>query len=123
MRREPPPLPRIQEKLKKKDRHYRVTLEEPGASSRLAFDFDNHDDIFAIIERLRARDDLVSAGEIPQFVLGLKLLGKTLMENRQHPLFSGLFPHFVEFMKNLKKGTPPDAKHPEPPAELPDEDR
>ncbi|MDR0672418.1 MAG: DUF3861 domain-containing protein [Zoogloeaceae bacterium] len=88
----------------KKGHHYRVTLEEPETASRLAFEFDNHDDVFAIIERLKTRDDLVDAKEIPQFALGLKLLGKTLMENRQHPLFSGLFPRFVDFMKELKKG-------------------
>lgn len=88
----------------KRSHHYYATLEEPDTSFRLAFDFDNHDDIFAIIERLQTRDDLVSAKEIPRFVLGLKLLGKTLMENREHPLFAGLFPHFVEFMKTLKKG-------------------
>jgi hypothetical protein len=89
----------------KKSYRYRVTLEALDTPNRLQFDFDNHDDIFAIVERLRGRDDFLAAEEIPPFALGLKLLGKTLMANRQHPLFSAFFPRFAEFMKELKKGT------------------
>ncbi|MDR1530446.1 MAG: DUF3861 domain-containing protein [Burkholderiales bacterium] len=88
----------------KKGYHYRVTVEELDASHQLQFDFDNHDNIFAIVESLRTRDDLVSAREIPQLVMGLKLLGKVIMENRQHPLFSAFSLHFAELMKALKKG-------------------
>ncbi|MDR0735917.1 MAG: DUF3861 domain-containing protein [Zoogloeaceae bacterium] len=91
----------------KKGCRYRVTLEELDADTpaRLQFEFDNHDDIFAIVERLRGRDgDPVAAGEVPPFVLGLKLLGRTLMANRQHPLFADFFPRFADFMKALKKG-------------------
>ncbi|MDR1229633.1 MAG: DUF3861 domain-containing protein [Azoarcus sp.] len=97
----------------KKSYRYRVTLEELDTPRRLQFDFDNHDDVFAIVERLNARDDLVDAGEIPQLVVGTKLLGKVVMENRKHPLFSAFYLHFVELIKALKKGTPPlDEEHP-----------
>ena len=97
----------------KKNHSYRVTFEEPDTSSRLQFEFDNHDDVFAILERLSARDDLVSPEEIPRLAVGTKLLGKVVMENRQHPLFAAFFPHFGELVKGLKKGMPsPDAEHP-----------
>ena len=94
----------------KKNHRYRVTFEEPGTSSRLQFEFDDHDDVFAILERLNSRDDLVGPGEIPQLAVGTRLLGKVVMENRQRPLFAAFFPHFGELIKGLKK--PPDAEHP-----------
>jgi hypothetical protein len=96
--------------IMKKNHRYRVTFEEPGTSSRLQFEFDNHDDVFAILERQGARDDLVGPEENSQLVVGIKLLGKVVMENRQHPLFAAFFPHFVELIKGLKE--PPDAEHP-----------
>jgi hypothetical protein len=96
------------------DHHYRITLEQldatssPVPSRSLQFDFDNHDDIFAIIERLgylQQRGD-ISADEIPQLAVGLKLFGKIVMENKDSTLFSSLRPHFIEFMRELKKGVP-----------------
>ncbi|MDR2626107.1 MAG: DUF3861 domain-containing protein [Zoogloeaceae bacterium] len=87
---------------------YRITLESLDALTEpraLQFDFGNRDDIFLILERLRQRDDF-AAEEIPPFALGLKLLGKTLMENRENPLLASFKPHFVAFMRELKKGTP-----------------
>jgi hypothetical protein len=94
--------------------HYRITQEQLDATSSttpspsLQFDFDNHDDIFAIIERLdylQQRGD-ISAAEVPQLAVGLKLFGKVMMENRESALFAALHPHFVEFMRELKKGVP-----------------
>ncbi|MDR1351449.1 MAG: DUF3861 domain-containing protein [Zoogloeaceae bacterium] len=94
--------------------HYRVTLEELNAATpenparQLQFDFGNHDDVFVILERLGQRSDL-AAQEIPVLVLGLKLFGKVLMDNKENELFSAFKPHFVEFMKTLKKSTPAKA--------------
>jgi hypothetical protein len=105
----------------KKNRRYRVTFEEPGTSSRLQFEFDDHDDVFAIFERQGARDDLAGPGEISQLVVGARLLGKVVMENRQHPLFAAFFPHFVELVKGLKK--PQGAEHPGRSAGSPEQDR
>lgn len=104
----------------KKSHRYRVTLEELGTPSRVRFDFDNHDDVFAIVERLNARDDLVSAGEILPLAVGTKLLGKVVMGNRQHPLFATFFPHFVELIQGLKRGMP---ERPGRTAESPEQDR
>ncbi|MDR1648108.1 MAG: DUF3861 domain-containing protein [Zoogloeaceae bacterium] len=89
---------------------YRLTLEPlevPGvpASRVLSFEFDNHDDIFVILERVSQRGDF-SAEEIPQLVLGLKLLGKTLMENKENALLASLKPHFNAFMRELKNSNP-----------------
>ncbi|MDR2031016.1 MAG: DUF3861 domain-containing protein [Azoarcus sp.] len=62
-------------------RRRRITLEQldaaaPATASRtLRFDFDNHDDIFAILERLEQRGDF-TAQETPRFVLGQGLCGQ-----------------------------------------------
>jgi hypothetical protein len=91
--------------------HYRITLESldaadaPTAPRTLRFDFDNHDDIFLILDRLGQRGDF-AARDIPPLGVGLKLLGKTLMENRENPLLASFKPHFVAFMRELKKSTP-----------------
>lgn len=36
--------------------------------------------------------------------IGLKLFGEVMLENRGHPLFAELAPHFRDFMKRLKQG-------------------
>jgi hypothetical protein len=95
--------------------HYRITLEALDDAgdvlperAPLRFKTSNHDDLYAIVEKLGRRDDL-DPDEILHLALGLKLFGKVLMENRGKALFSDFSPHFVEFMKNLKKGTPKEA--------------
>ncbi|MDR0701526.1 MAG: DUF3861 domain-containing protein [Azoarcus sp.] len=90
---------------------YRITLEQldaapaETASRTLQFGFGNHDDIFAILGRLERRGDF-AVQDIPQFVVGLKLLGNILMTNKENALFASFKSHFVEFMRELKKGTP-----------------
>lgn len=94
-----------------KKHRYRITVERleqdesTGASAPLQFEVGNHDEILAIIERIRSqgRFDPASAAA---FGLGLKLFGETLLDNRESPPFDALMPHFGQFMKALKKGTP-----------------
>jgi hypothetical protein len=89
--------------------HYRITLESLDATATparaLQFDFDNHDDIFFILDRLKQRSDF-AAEDIPPLAIGLKLLGKTLMKNKENPLLASLKPHFAAFMRELKKSAP-----------------
>jgi hypothetical protein len=94
----------------KKEHLYRITLEQlDGASpetvsSRLQLDFSNHDDIFGIIDREGpGRFGSLSAHDAALFIVGLKLLGKVLMENRKNELFSAFSTHFVDFMKKVKE--------------------
>lgn len=95
----------------KKQHHFRITVEAlgqvPGLSDpshpRLQFDTANHDDILAVIERLRQRSDF-DADTTAALGLGLKLFGEVMLHNRQHPLFAELMPHFGDFMKRLKQG-------------------
>lgn len=102
-----------------KQHRYRVTVEhlqDPGGNpvtrAPLAFEVGNHDDIFAIVERMRGRGDFDPA-TATSFAVGLKLFSEVMLEHRDHPLFTEFQPHFRQFMKELKKGS---AARDEPPA-------
>lgn len=93
-----------------KKHRYQVTLTylaDPEGAPRqrppLQFETSNHDDIFAIVERMRTRPDL-SPDDAASFAVGLKLFSEIMLENRENPLFAAFLPHFGEFMKELKKG-------------------
>lgn len=91
-----------------KQHHYRVTLEyladaDGNHQQRepLVFEAGNHDEILGIVELLRSRE-LLDAQTTAAFVVGLKLFGEVMLENRSNPLFSDFWPHFLDFMKKLK---------------------
>lgn len=94
-----------------KQHQYRITVEHLADqngnastySTPLQFETGNHDDIFAVVSRLRQRPD-IDDRSATALAVGLKLFGEVMLENRQHPLFAELLPHFGEFMKKLKKG-------------------
>ncbi|WP_430459652.1 DUF3861 domain-containing protein [Thalassolituus sp. LLYu03] len=94
-----------------KQHQYRITVEHladangnPSTYDKpLTFNAGNHDDIFRVVEFVRARGDF-SEDQATAFAVGLKLFGETLLENKDHPLFADFRSHFVDFMKHLKKG-------------------
>lgn len=94
-----------------KQHRYRISVEHlsdaNGAPSQytapLQFETGNHDDILAIVARIRQRGDLGDE-HAAAFAVGLKLFGEVMLENKDHPLFSDFRPHFAQFMKQLKKG-------------------
>lgn len=93
-----------------KQHRYRITLEHLAdtkgtlpAPGILQFEVGNHDDIFAIVERLRDRGDF-NAGAATALAVGLKLFSEVMLEEKEHPLFLSFRPHFAQFMKELKKG-------------------
>jgi hypothetical protein len=93
-----------------KQHRYRFTLEHltdaEGARSThepLQFDVGNHDDIIAIVRRMRSRGDF-DEQSATAFAVGLKLFSEVMLEQKDHPLFASFRPHFQQFMKELKKG-------------------
>ena len=89
---------------------YRVTLEllsEPtgAASARepLQFEVASHDDIFAVVERLRDRSDF-GHDAATALGVGIKLFGAVMLEEQANPLFSTFMPHFSQFVRQLKRG-------------------
>lgn len=88
-----------------KKHQYRITvehLEGPNGESLhdapLTFLAGNHDDILALADRTGAHDDKDRA-----FLIGLKLLGEALLDDRENPLYSDFTPHFRDFMKRIKQ--------------------
>jgi hypothetical protein len=90
---------------------YQVTIERvideaevETPLERIQFNVQSHDEIFQVIEKARARDDF-SSGHTEAFVVGLKLLGGVLLENKNHFLLSDFSKQFGEFMKKLKSSS------------------
>lgn len=93
-----------------KQHRYAITVEHltdanggPSSHEPLRFEVGNHDDIIAIVERMRRRSDL-TPDTATALAVGIKLFGEVILENRKHPLFSDMWPAFAEFMKKLKRG-------------------
>ncbi len=88
---------------------YRITVEyladadgQPVDAAPLQFAAPNHDDVFALVAKMRQRSG-IGADDAARFVVGLKLMSEAMLENKDDPLFVALKPHFGEFMKTLKQ--------------------
>lgn len=87
--------------------HYRVDIwqrESPADASKtpvLSFETTNHDDLAAILAKVRA-SAAVPEAEAAEFVVGLKLFAEVMLRHRKEPLFEALMPHMGAFMKRLK---------------------
>jgi hypothetical protein len=95
--------------MEKRTNKYHLTLTlqqyangDTTPEKQLELDFDNHDEIFGIIERITAKNPFGDAQQAAQFALGLKLFSEVKLKNRNHPLFEELDSVFPAFMKKLK---------------------
>lgn len=94
--------------MNKKYNHYKVTLEHIYSPAnedlhrRVEVVFDNHDNLFNIIDVLQQKDLFGDMGQSTEFAIGLKMFGEVILRNRQNPLFEEMAPAFKEFMAKLK---------------------
>ncbi|WP_338732419.1 DUF3861 domain-containing protein [Mangrovimonas cancribranchiae] len=92
----------------KKNNRYSINLKELAlkdeslAEKSVEFEFENHDNIFNIIDILKSKELFDKDSESVEFAVGLKLFSEVMLKNRKHELFEDFFPHFGEFMKKLK---------------------
>ena len=89
----------------KSEHKYRLILTETTENSEMksiTLDFQDREDIFKILNKMKEKTDLSSNDSI-KLGIGLRLLGPMLMQARKHPLFVDFFPHFRLFMMKLKK--------------------
>lgn len=86
-------------KLKGK-KSYKVTLEEVSGDHKLEFETESHEDILAIVEKLKSHPDLKE--DAAAFGIGLKLFSGVMMKQKDNPMFKNLMPAFKDFMKSLK---------------------
>ena len=96
--------------MNSKYNHYKVTLEHQYSPkgdtlhTPVTVVFDNHDNIFNIIEKLRERDLFNNIEQATEFAIGLKMFSEVMLRNRENSLFSEFAPAFKEFMQKLKSG-------------------
>jgi hypothetical protein len=107
--------------MAKRAHHYRLRLEHlaPAAPDQPThapreIEFNNHDDIFAIIARLEGRRLFAEPSQSAEFAIGLKLFSEVMLKNRDLPLFATFRPAFSEFMKQLKGPPQADAEPSDP---------
>lgn len=92
-----------------KGHRYRVTIEHVAAPKRdaplqapLSFETVNHDEILAIVERLRASSHY-EADEAAALGIGLKLFSEVMLKRRDDPLFAAVQPALRAFIGGLKE--------------------
>jgi hypothetical protein len=93
----------------KRTNRYRLTLEQLSLAKEkvalkppLNWEFENHDEIFDIIDKVTEKNLFKENDESAEFALGLKLFSEVMVKNREHPLFEEFSPAFASFMKKLK---------------------
>ena len=95
--------------MEKRSHQYRLQLDyltdtkgEKQQTEPVQIEFENHDNIFAIIEILKKKDPFENKDQAVEFAIGLKMFGEVMIKNRNNPLFEELMPAFGIFMKKLK---------------------
>lgn len=95
--------------MEKKVNKYKLTLEQISVrkedvilSEPITLEFENHDEIFKIVEFMREKDLFGNENQSVEFAVGLKMFSEVMIKNKTNPLFKELLPAFIEFMKKLK---------------------
>jgi len=95
--------------MAKRTNKYRLTLEQISLAkeeailqSPMHLEFENHDEIFDIIQIIKEKNLFGDDNQSTEFALGLKLFSEVMVKNRTNPLFEELYPAFGAFMKKLK---------------------
>ena len=90
-----------------KQHQYKITVQhisdKDGNSVNeppLICDMHTHDNLAEILAKSHQLD--LSENDRLRLVLGLKLLGELILENKNQPLFNELLPHFGEIIKMVK---------------------
>ncbi|MFI8378344.1 DUF3861 domain-containing protein [Leeuwenhoekiella sp. NPDC079379] len=95
--------------MTKKANRYKLRLEllellkaEENTYKPIELEFGNHDNIFKIVERLKAKNQFKSEQDSVEFAIGLKLFSEVMLKNKDNELFKEFRPHFGELMKKIK---------------------
>ncbi|MDI5898952.1 DUF3861 domain-containing protein [Flavobacterium yafengii] len=95
--------------MTKRSNKYKITLEQVSlmnedvkSSDPLILEFENHDEIFKIIDVMREKNLFEEKNHSTEFAIGLKMFGEVILKNKNLPLFKEFYPAFGDFMKKLK---------------------
>ncbi|GGA44514.1 DUF3861 domain-containing protein [Dyella nitratireducens] len=83
--------------------NFKIQVErmDDAASAPLVFEVQNHDDIFAIVERVRA-GTAFAENDAMALAVGLKLFTGVMLNHRHDPLFADVQSAMRMFIGNLK---------------------
>jgi hypothetical protein len=91
-----------------KAHRYRVTVEhlatpkgERTHEAPLVFETTNHDDLFAIVAKMKTRTDIAPEDATP-LAIGLKMFGEIALAHRKEPLFADITQAVGTFIERLK---------------------
>ena len=89
---------------------YRMTLERVSLPEMddvpvepIQLEFENHDEIFRIIDVIRTKNLFGNEHQSVEFAIGLKMFSEVLLKNRNLPLVKDFMPALGDFMKQLKR--------------------
>lgn len=95
--------------MTKKANAYKLKLEllellkpDENIYEPIEIEFDNHDNIFMIIERMKKRNRFKTEQDSVEFAIGLKLFSEVMLRNKDNPLFEDFRPAFGDLMKKIK---------------------
>jgi hypothetical protein len=95
--------------MEHKAHHYKLTLQhlennkgEAVDKEVLELNFENHDNIFSIIELMKVKSLFENEQEATELAIGIKLFGEVMIKHRKDVLFEELAPVFAAFMNKLK---------------------
>ena len=95
--------------MAKKSNKYKLKLElvellrpDDHEYNPIELEFDNHDNIFKIIERMKSRNRFKTEQQSVEFAIGLKLFGEVMLKNKDNALFEEFRPAFGALMKKIK---------------------
>ena len=95
--------------MAKRTNHYKLTLEEISLAKEedvrntpFTLEFDNHDNLFHIINAVKNKAIFEDENQSAEFAIGLKMFTEVMLKNRDQELFKELQPAIAEFMKKLK---------------------
>lgn len=91
---------------------YRVTVEQvadatgqPVDGRSLVFEAGCHDEMLAIVDRVRERRVLPNANAAAAMAVGLKLFGEVVIAERKDPMFAEMHTALGNFIRCLKART------------------
>lgn len=92
-----------------KQHQYRITVEHladmqgnPAENQSLTFNAPNHDDLFMLLEKVKQNRPDINGEDLTHFLIGLKLFGEVVLENRDDEFFAQFSPFVKEIMLTLK---------------------
>jgi len=95
--------------MDKKANKYKLKLEllellrpDDKVYEPIELEFGNHDNIFAIIEKMKKRDRFKAEQDSVEFAIGLKLFSEVMLKNKDNSLFEDFRPAFGKLMKKIK---------------------